>query len=388
MPLTELDLPVHPSKLTVKTMAAEPYRRLAHIPALDGLRGIAVLLVLAAHFPYIQGFWLSKAFWSLAQAGRAGYIGVDIFFVLSGFLITRLLLRERTSTGTISLFDFYARRSLRIFPIYYLCIAATIGFFPTAPGAMASLLAYGFNYYHAFNPAPYPLEHTWSLAVEEQFYLVWPFVMMCLPLHWGRRLTGAILPGLAILAAMLMAATLEPVLAASLIYASLPTRMLSLSFGAYIAFREADGARLSAWVPLSIAAAGVAALGLDSAGRTWGMIPPGGWYWCIALPGYSLVGFGIVAFLTLGEKIGWFSRLLSWSVLRFVGRISYGLYLYHLVVLFFLALNPARVEDGASWPRVLTALVVSFAISIVSYFAIEQPLLRLKARFARVATIG
>ena len=98
------------------------YGRLSDLPFLDGVRAIAVLLVMAAHFPFVAGSAASQSLWTIIQALRTGYIGVDLFFVLSGFLITRILLNERAATGTISLRAFYVNRALRIFPIYYLCV--------------------------------------------------------------------------------------------------------------------------------------------------------------------------------------------------------------------------------------------------------------------------
>ncbi|NVO12667.1 MAG: acyltransferase [Rhodoplanes sp.] len=359
---------------------------LAHLPALDGLRAVAVMLVLWVHLPFVQGSVIAKAFWSVGQAIRAGYIGVDLFFVLSGFLITRILLDERVRTGSISLRVFYTRRALRIFAIYYLCVAVYVLAFPFDGEALLSLVTYTFNYYHPFNPTPNPLEHTWSLAVEEQFYIVWPALIAAIPLARGRRICGTLVPGLAMLVALLLAATLEATLAASLIYMSSATRMMSLSLGAALAFRELAGAPTARWRPYAELVAGTVLLAADQGARAIGLIPPGGWYWTVALLGYALVSVGTVSLLIASrDRLASMARtVLSWRPLRYVGRISYGLYLYHLLLLFLLGLAPYQVfTTGAPAAWVALAVVATFATAALSYRFIEAPLLRLKDRFGR-----
>lgn len=366
------------------TVATRP--PLAHLPALDGLRAIAVSLVLWVHLPFIQGSAVAKAVWSVGQAIRAGYIGVDLFFVLSGFLITRILLDERVRTGSISLRVFYTRRALRIFPIYYLCIAVYALAFPFDGEALLSLVTYTFNYYHPLNPTPNPLEHTWSLAVEEQFYLVWPALVTLIPLARGRRICGTFIPVLAMLVALLLAATLESALAANLIYMSSATRMMSLSLGAALAFRELARAPSPRWRPYAELVAGAALLAADQGGRSLGLIPAGGWYWTVALLGYALVSVGAVSLLIASrDRLAATARaVLSLRPLRYVGRISYGLYLYHYLLLFLLGLAPYQVfTTGAPAGWVALAAGVTFATAALSYRFIEAPLLRLKDRFGR-----
>ncbi|MGO9132776.1 MAG: acyltransferase family protein [Methylovirgula sp.] len=359
------------------------YERVSFLPHLDGLRALAVILVLISHFPYIAGSHLSKDVWQIVQIGRTGYIGVDLFFVLSGFLITRLLLRERVETGSISLTAFYTRRMLRIFPIYYLCVFVTALAFPPDHGATLSLAAYVFNYYHPLHPAPYPMEHAWSLAVEEQFYLLWPTILVIIPLAWGRRVTGILIPAVALAAAITLSAILKPDLAAAFIYSGLPTRMLSLSLGAYIAFREADHAPLQSYAYSGLVTAGLLALGLDGLGRALGLIPSGGWYWCVALAGFALIGYGALAYLAFQPAV-WVKRLLSWPPLAYIGRISYGIYLYHLIILFAFRINPARADGvGAPVWKIAAALALTLVVSALSHAFIERPFLELKARFAR-----
>lgn len=366
------------------TLATRP--PLAHLPALDGLRAVAVSLVLWVHLPFIQGSAVAKAVWSVGQAIRAGYIGVDLFFVLSGFLITRILLDERVRTGSVSLRVFYSRRALRIFPIYYLCVAVYALAFPFDGEALLSLVTYTFNYYHPLNPTPNPLEHTWSLAVEEQFYLVWPALVTLIPLARGRRICGTFIPVLAMLVALLLAATLESTLAANLIYMSSATRMMSLSLGAALAFRELARAPSPHWRPYGELVAGAALLAADQGGRALGLIPAGGWYWTVALLGYALFSVGAVSLLIASrDRLAATARaVLSLRPLRYVGRISYGLYLYHYLLLFLLGLAPYQVfATGAPAGRVALAAGVTLATAALSYRFIEAPLLRLKDRVGR-----
>ena len=350
---------------------------LPYVPALDGLRAIAVLLVLLSHFPYVAGWHFHALIWQAVQTLRTGYIGVDLFFVLSGFLISRLLIREKRLTTRINLFAFYRRRAYRIFPIYYLALLFCIIVFAPSYGATASLLFYMFNYYHPFHPAPFALEHTWSLCVEEQFYLLWPMILTIMPLKSGRLLTLFALPAIALASAAVLIISFEPVLAAELIYNSLFTRMLSLSLGAYLAFREAEAAPIGVRTCLITIISGVVILFTTLECRSLGWLSAGGAYTAAALLGYAVLEGGTVA-LVLSNAWGWLSRALSWAWLRFIGRMSYGLYLYHLIILFVLGINPANAAGGVSFSAFAAALVLTFGIAMVSYRFVEQPLLAMR----------
>jgi len=182
------------------------------VPAIDGLRGIALLGVLAFH---------------ANGALRGGYLGVDLFFVLSGFLITRILLAEQQATGRIDLRSFWVRRARRLFPAL-LALMPAIGlyaYFLTPPAGLAgiradalSTLGYVANWSAIFSHrsywelfrSPSPLEHTWSLAIEEQFYVVWPLVVFLVLRRFGARALFAVAAGLAALSMVAMVALFDP----------------------------------------------------------------------------------------------------------------------------------------------------------------------------------
>lgn len=356
-----------------------------HLPELDGLRAVAVLLVLWAHFPYVTSSPASFAFWKVSQVLRTGYIGVDLFFVLSGFLITRILLAERDATGSISFARFYLKRALRIFPIYYLCVAIYAVTFAHGDGDVLGLATYTFNYYKPFHPAPSALEHTWSLSVEEQFYLLWPLIVSATPRSWGRTLTGAVVPLVGFAVALGVASSLDSEVAATVIYMSGPTRMVSLSLGAYLAYREVAMDRLAVPRAAGLVALGAALLAADNAGRALHVIPAGGYYWCLALAGYAAFSTGAVALLIGGdtEVLGPLKAMLRLPPLRYIGRISYGLYLYHYLILFLFGLAPYETEGiGAGFVRTALALVATFAVAGLSYELLELPLLRIKDRLS------
>lgn len=350
----------------------------SYLPLVDGLRALAVLMVLATHAPIIQNFAPSYYFWKLVDVAHFAYFGVDIFFVLSGFLITRLLLKERERTGGISLSQFFIKRALRILPIYYLCVLVMVLAFPQSWHGVPSLAVFVFNYYHAFHSTPYPMEHAWSLAVEEQFYLLWPILIAILPLRWGRRVTGLVIPALALLASMALAASLEPTLAATLINKALPTRMLSLSLGAYLAFREKEGAVPSNLECLLLVASGLAIAVLAAGGRILGYVAPD-WYWCFTLFGYALIDLALLAYIALGKPVAPVAAILTARPVVYIGRISYGLYLYHLLIFYILGINEAALA-GRGIPLLLwvSAMVACFAVAALSFELIEKPIMGLR----------
>jgi peptidoglycan/LPS O-acetylase OafA/YrhL len=339
------------------------------IPTLDGLRGLAVLLVVWQHLP--RGL-LGPAGDALRFAVQPGYLGVDLFFVLSGFLITRILLADRARRRPLR--HFLVRRFARIFPIYYLLILAM---WWLEPGShLAWCAAYLSNFYFALHREPSPMEHTWSLAVEEHFYLVWPLAVGFLPVASSRRLAlFGILPAAVLLA--LATAALEPWLPAEadgIIYRVTWYRMLSLGLGALFAFgeRELRAEPARPWrVALRFLLPALAVL-------PGALLVDHRWVGPLMLVGFSLLSSAIfLAGLGANATGGLPARLLTLSPLCFAGRISYGFYLYHLPI--FTAFGVYAYPKDQPPPLALTAaaLGVSLLAAAASFYAIERPILRL-----------
>jgi peptidoglycan/LPS O-acetylase OafA/YrhL len=364
------------------------------VPALDGLRFIGLCIVVFTHLPRIEGWGAYNAVWRLNQTTKLGYLLLDSFFALSGFLITRLLLAEKTAFGRISFKRFYARRALRILPIYYLTLLICVAAFPMTPAVIAALATDTFNIYHPIVPLPDPMEHTWSLSVEEQFYLVWPLLISLLPLRLGTLVTGRVIPALALLSAVVISATTplsENVMAGNLVYMLPVTRMASLSLGAWLAFRELENQPVADRFLAPTFAAALAVLVADKIARDRGLIVSQGIYGTLYLVGYALMSAAIVGALVFSRNrvVRVAGSIMSWSPMRACGRATYGAYLYHLPILFALGLNDA-VVNGAGMPaaRVALAVAVMIAATAISYRFIEGPLLARKNRIARVAPEG
>jgi peptidoglycan/LPS O-acetylase OafA/YrhL len=360
-----------------------------HLPALNGLRGVAVIGVVAYH---LQLKWAS-----------GGYLGVDLFFVLSGFLITTLLLEEWVGTSRIDLVAFWGRRARRLLPALFLVVAALALYLvvnahfggPGANGlvdlsglrgdALGTLLyvnnwhlIYAHQSYFAQFSTPSPLQHTWSLAIEEQFYLVWPLVLLLL-MHAVRRTWRgagvALTVGLGVLSSILMAVMFQPGTDPSRVYYGTDTRLFDLMAGAAIAFVAAarpqpnPRARRTLHVVGPIAAAVLAVFWI-TAGTTAGLptnfMFEGGFLICAALAGL------IVADARLIEP-GRFARGLAWGPLHFIGTISYGIYLWHWPVIVYL--NGSRTGLSA-WPLDLLRVAVTLAVSTASYYLVERPVRR------------
>ena len=338
--------------------------RRATIPKLNGLRAIGAFIVVAYHYglPYVP----------------AGF-GVLSFFVMSGFLITWLLLKEREKTGGVSLRAFYARRSLRIFPAFYVYWLAAIVLYGVAglsinwPQAWASFF-YVANYYQGLNGYPSSaFSHTWSLGIEEQFYLLWPAAFIVLTSRPRQML--AVLVG-SIAAIDVYRIALHSIgVPEEYIYTALDTRLDHLLVGCAIAV----ALHHKLWVPLWNVIARRESLPLIVA-LLIGSIVSGNAY---GFDYRNTIGFAIdpiLIGLLLVRLLSIDDRETAWMDSRavaYLGTISYSTYLYQQMLLW-----PAgRILRSIGAPEVITFVVSTFAVwgaAALSYEVVERPFLRLK----------
>jgi peptidoglycan/LPS O-acetylase OafA/YrhL len=359
-----------------------------HYPALDGLRGIAILAVFFSHFG--GGHKSANAVirtWS--HIADAGWMGVDLFFVLSGFLITGILLDTADRENKAR--NFYARRALRIFPLFY---GVLFGFLLLTPVLhlqwRAGHLLYFFylsNMIPIFAPGlPTPgtsvgLMHLWSLAVEEQFYLLWPFVVWLVKDRTILlRICLAIMASALVLRIVLLISGVDP----NIVYSLLFTRADSLICGSALAILVRDRARESLPVRWILPVSGALVLCLF-------LITGSGSHETVLI---STLGFTAIAIFCAclvyraQQGRGWIAALGNQRWLRFFGRYSYGLYIYHglLVVFLFPLVYPVqRLVHSVFWGSIvylLLSLGLTLGISIMSYHFFEAPILRLKKRFS------
>ena len=376
-----------------RATAATPSGRGAHLgyrPALDGLRAVAVLAVMLYH---------GGVSWTVG-----GFLGVDVFFVLSGFLITSLLVKEWSRTGRIGLRAFWLRRARRLLPAVILMLLAVLAYAVVVPqqqaglrGASLSTLAYVSNWwfmlsgqsYFAQFVEPSMLRHTWSLAIEEQFYILFPLVLVALlgRLRLRTPTLRVVLLGGAITSAVLMAALYDPASDPSRAYYGTDTRMQALLLGAVLALspsllrpRKALYARVGGrLVPVP----GAGLLGVVALGGLLAMVVVarelapwmyrGGFLLAAAL---SAV---VIASVTAAPRSA-LGRVLSWRPVVAVGVLSYGLYLWHWPV--FIALSHDRT--GLDGPSLLFArFAVTGVLALVSFRLVEEPIRtqRLQRRF-------
>jgi peptidoglycan/LPS O-acetylase OafA/YrhL len=365
------------------------------IPALDGLRGIAILLVLFHHFTIYRpaagvNFWI-------ANIPAAGWIGVDLFFVLSGFLITGILIDAR---GTSQYFrNFYARRSLRIFPLYYLVVFFALVLLPQWPRLHDVLVGpypvppkwpY-WLYLTNFSIADRGMVHglldlAWSLAIEEQFYLVWAVVVFLCPLDWLGAVCVAIITFEPALRFFALANGVDP----NAVYVVTWYRLDGLATGSLLAWvlRNGSLAALDRWTPYFLGAGFLALVAITlEAGDPW--------WWN---PRMQKVGFSVIA-LSAGALVvaavnrrpeQLLPRLLSAGWLRSFGKYSYALYLTHLPVMRAMreyVFDPTELAAFAETPWLgqslfyVSVLIPSFALAWVSWRVFEGPILSLKSRF-------
>jgi peptidoglycan/LPS O-acetylase OafA/YrhL len=369
----------------------------AHIPALDGVRGIAVMMVLLLHFTILTPATAAERV--VAGAAGSGWLGVDLFFVLSGFLITGILLETRDRPGYFR--NFFARRTLRIFPLYFAYIAAIFIVLPAFKASVASepqaanrvwVWTYLANVLMArggWEAMPSHTTHLWSLAVEEQFYLVWPLVVWALS---PKRLAQACLAMIVGAVAVRLAFVLS--WGAPAAYTMLPARMDTLALGALLALavrRRADVLPRRPATTLAFAGAALLTPTVVAALRSGeGAFPP--LFLPMQLAGYTggaLLAGALVLVAARGTAPSWLQGFLTNAALRRIGAYSYGMYVLHVPLRDLL-----RSQYGsAPLPRIAESQLpaqlliyaigigVTFVVSAASWHLFEVHFIRLKDRF-------
>jgi peptidoglycan/LPS O-acetylase OafA/YrhL len=362
--------------------AATTEREFRHVPGLDGVRGVAVVLVVLFHYGKL---------WRVDTGGLlpAGYVGVDIFFVLSGFLITSLLLNERAANDRVSLPRFYIRRGLRLLPALVTVLAAHLVYAQVKHVKLdeelkqiASVLAYVSNFAQTYwlpRMLASGLSFTWSLAIEEQFYLLWPAVLLFGVLRFAKTRPQilTVVFGLALLSALIRVYLWKFGSGYPAAYMRPDARADGLLIGAGCAFLWRWR-----WVPTKwvnevavIAFVGIIGTALvipsQSTVMFWG--------------GFTVVSVAAaVVVLATADNLWAFLPLMEAPWLRLLGKVSYGLYLWHA-----LSLRIAFSLFQGKGPLFIASVGLVFtAISTTaSWFLVEQPFLRLKARFGRPVAV-
>ena len=333
------------------------------IPELDGVRGMAILPVLGIH-----GFY--------GHAFTGGFLGVDIFFVLSGFLITTLLIDEYVASGSVDLKKFYARRALRIIPPLVVGVLIAAVFWQSG-NLRASLPAILFFYANLLDLKDLgSMHHTWSLSIEEQFYLFWPALFLLVARRGMGdviRLTGALIAAAFCLRVVMYAAGFDH----EFLYRFTFTRIDDLAAGCLAAVwlrrnESAGSLPRGALSGLFIFICGVFLL-----------MPPKDNGFMLTV-GYTFFAFCFALFIMLTVSIEGphpIRALLSSRAMRYFGRRSYGLYVYHLPI--FFALEHLR-DPGNPYNFVLVTMgkfAATFAVAEISFRVVESPALALKAKF-------
>ncbi|GAB3115874.1 acyltransferase family protein [Janibacter alkaliphilus] len=368
---------------------------LTYRPAIDGVRAVAVIAVVVYHL--------------LPQAAPGGWFGVDVFFVVSGFLITSLLLAQhRRGHGRVSLPAFWAARARRLIPallpvLAAVLLAATVltpaGRRDAVAGDVLATLGYVANWrfilgdeaYFGQISAPSPLRHAWSLAVEEQFYIVYPLLLLALLALARRRSTViAVLTGLAAVSALLMVSLHQPGVDPSRVYYGTDTRAHQLLVGAVLAAVLSPGpgevsrdlARsVDRWCRRLALPAGLVVLSaMWWAGRAQEVLLEGA-----LVPLSVLVAVVVVA--ASSPRASLVQRVLSVEPLRRVGLISYGLYLWHWPLVVYLNSDVLPLPELA---RAGVQLILALVLAVLSYLLLERPVRRhgVRALVPRVPRAG
>ena len=375
----------------------DPGRAIAHVPALDGVRGIAVSAVLAHHFGVAAGltsrFPSTVSNW-VERVLYAGWAGVDLFFVLSGFLITSILLVSKDRPQYFK--RFYGRRILRIFPLYYSALvlglivlpgiaqAGAWGLFRRGESGDIWLWTYTLNIGLAFGLISMPvasLSHFWTLAIEEQFYIVWPWLVKVTSRRTLLRVCGCVAIGALAMRMAWIALGFDGDGA----YRFTLTRADSLTVGAALAVLMQQAgwkAKLSAAAPwLFLGSLSVVAAMVAFVPRFYPSDP------LVVTVGHSILALVSASLVLLAvRQDSW--RWLSIRPLRTLGKYSYGIYVWHFplqrALLTWYGFHAPPPGTSNPWKTVLflvAGIGGSFVLGWISYHVIERPFLRLKRLF-------
>jgi peptidoglycan/LPS O-acetylase OafA/YrhL len=373
----------------------------AHIPALDGIRGLAVLLVLYCHATLIEPSGaLGKLF---LATSRLSWTGVDLFFVLSGFLITGILYDAKGKDHFFR--NFYARRTVRIFPLYYVFLLLTLVILPRLlpahvnevfsrdyPPQTAWYWLYLSNFYQSFHMTHHLVFVSWSLAIEEQFYLCWPLVVFLLHRRALMRVCGAVFVGSLLLRVGLWLPSHDWRMPNNFTFC----RLDGLAAGAWIALwvRSNVGGMRALLKPAKLVGAGAALALLAVVLASYKL----GWRGGIGQsPAYVTVGYSILALLfgallvigVSAEKGSTVGRIFNSRFLSVFGKYSYAVYLLHWPVVVMLqhfvfdptkatGMGPQLARQGAFY---LLSGTTVLALSWVSWHVLEKHFLKLKDLF-------
>jgi peptidoglycan/LPS O-acetylase OafA/YrhL len=364
----------------------------SHIPQLDGLRGIAIVAVMLVHSADRLSNLRAQSLF------RYGWVGVDLFFVLSGFLITRILIRARGSDRFF--LNFYARRALRVWPLYYLVLIFTFlaippllqhyGLQATQISDGRGVAAYALfvqNLWHTFLPLNPALGVTWSLAIEEQFYIVWPMLVFCL----SNRTLRWMLAGILVASPLLRAAAFHFGVPGIVVYTHTLTRLDGIAMGCLLALwihsHSITRNRLARSSFVGLVGGGTLAALFIPAYVTEPANPVA--FTALAISFGGLVGLA----LATSPVKGVFGRALASQWLGYAGKVSYCVYLIHLPI-FLLVGRILKHSLGALQGTVVGDCVfvvstfgITFGLATASWYLFEEPILRLKSKFGLEADI-
>ena len=346
------------------------------IPSLDGFRAISILMVLYGHLMGTRGFPSATVGVIGRWLGDLGHLGVLVFFVISGFLITTLLMVEREKTGTISLAQFYLRRVLRIFPAFYalllaLLVATVLGWMQLSWRDFAFATTYAVNYYPDH---PWQIGHLWSLSIEEQFYLLWPLALLVL-----RGRCALILA----IAAIFAAPVLRALIRAYAFRIDPQTPLADMSIFPAMFDYIATGCVLALLRPWLLAQAWY----LRLTATRWLLVLVPLIFLINRFDGYTLVMLLGSPVLNVSVALlidacarhdrTWVGRFLNWKPLVFLGVLSYSLYLWQ---------QPFLNRQSDAWVNAFPQnLVFAVGAALLSYFVVERAFLGFRRRLRRPA---